>query len=102
MVIPRSRPVNCTLCGAGFSLVTSSMIHPADVLCDACIVDLWGSTESDAALKSRCEARISPNLGMSPDMVADGILQRVVELREIAHDRREVDNLLAQRAGNRR
>lgn len=102
MVIPRSRPVTCTLCGAGFSLVTSSMIHPADVLCDACIVELWASKESDDQLKARCEARISPNLGMSPDMVADGVLQRVTELREIAHDRAEVDRLLASRAGNRR
>ena len=102
MVIPGPRRVSCTLCGTRFTMVLSAMVNPADVLCDACILDLWGSQETDDALRARCEARVPRDLGMSADMVADAILQRVVELRAIAHTRGEVEQLLAQRAGSGR
>lgn len=102
MVIPRPRSVSCTLCASRFTLVTSAMIHPADVLCDACVVSLWGSSEPDEALRASCAARVPRELGMSPDLVADAILQRVHDLRDIARTRSEVDFLLLQRAGARR
>lgn len=102
MVIPRPKTVHCTLCGAPFVMMMSAMVNPADVICDACILDLWSSPDSDAELMARCTARISPTLGMSPDLVADAILERVKELRDIARTRHEVDGLLLQRAGARR
>ena len=102
MVIPRPRPVHCTLCGAPFTLVMSAMIHPADVLCDACVLSLWGSDRPDAELQAECATKVSPALGMSPDLVADAILERVRGLRQMARERSEVEFLLLQRAGARR
>ena len=105
MVIPRPKTVHCTLCGAPFVMMMSAMVNPADVICDACIVDLWSSKETNAELMARCtaastsDAAVSPSLGMSPDLVADAILERVKELRDIARTRAEVDGLLLQRAG---
>ncbi len=99
MVIPRPKTVHCTLCGAPFVMMMSAMVNPADVICDACIIDLWSSKETNAELMARCTAAVSPSLGMSPDLVADAILERVKELRDIARTRAEVDGLLLQRAG---
>ena len=102
MVIPRPKTVHCTLCGAPFVMMLSAMVNPADVICDACILDLWASKESEAEMKARCTSKVSASLGMSPDLVADAIYERVRELRDIARTRHEVDALLAQRAGARR
>ncbi len=102
MVIPRPRSVSCTLCGARFTLVVSAMIHPADVLCDACVLSLWASEQPDEVLMAECAAKVSPDLGMSPDLVADAILERVRGLRQMARERPEVEFLLRQRAGERR
>lgn len=101
MVIPRPRTVHCTLCGAPFTLVVSAMIHPADVLCDACVLSLWESTRPDAELQSECAAKVSPSLGMSPDLVADAILERVRGLRQMARERSEVEFMLSQRVPRR-
>lgn len=99
MVIPRPKTVHCTLCGAPFTMMMSAMVNPADVICDACIIELWSSTETPAEMKARCTSKVSPSLGMSPDLVADAILERVRELRDIARTRHEVDGLLLQRSG---
>ncbi len=101
MVIPRPRTVHCTLCGAPFTLVVSAMIHPADVLCDACVLSLWESTRPDAELQAECAAKVSPSLGMSPALVADAILERVRGLRQMARERSEVEFMLAQRVPRR-
>lgn len=102
MVIPRPRPVSCTLCGARFTLVVSAMIHPADVLCDVCVLELWESKKPDAVLEQECAAKVPAALGMSPDLVADAILERVRGLRQLARERSEVETLLRQRAGAQR
>jgi hypothetical protein len=89
----------CTLCGARFPLVSGSLVHPADVLCDACVLGLWDRlpTETPAQLKAWVEARVQPRMGMMPDILSQAIIDRVERLQDMVSSRVELENMLAHR-----
>ena len=73
------------------------MTHPADLLCNACIAELWGTSEPDAQLEARFASQISPDQGLDPAMVAAGILHRIRQLRQVARSQSELDQILQDR-----
>lgn len=93
------KQVPCTLCGAVFSLVSGAMNHPADVLCDACVLSLYdrARTEPLAAIKASLEPRLKPRMGMMPDTLAQAIADRVERLDDVVHTRVELENMLSRR-----
>lgn len=93
------KQVPCTLCGAVFPLVSGAMNHPADVLCDACILALYdrSKTESLPTIRASLEPRLKPRMGMMPDTLAQAIADRVERLDEVVTSRVELENMLARR-----
>ena len=93
------KQVPCTLCRTPFQLVSGAMNHPADVLCDACILSLYdrAKTEPAEALHAWCEERLQPRMGMMPDTLATAIVDRVGRLDEIVQNRVELENMLSRR-----
>ncbi len=89
----------CTLCGTPFSLVSGAMVHPADVLCNLCVLSLYDrlGTEPIAELRAWCEARLKPRMGMMPPTLAQAIVDRLERLPEVVQSRVELENMLAQR-----
>ncbi|MFZ5479691.1 MAG: hypothetical protein ACOZNI_23205 [Myxococcota bacterium] len=87
----------CTVCGARFRMVYGAMIHPADVLCDRCILAVYDGDLDEAALA----ARLQPRMGMGPDVLASAIADRGRRLRETMDDRADLVRALAQRADPR-
>jgi hypothetical protein len=89
----------CTLCGARFPLVSGSLVHPADVLCDTCVLGLYDRllTEPIADIHLSLAARLLPRMGMLPDTLAQAIVNRIEKLPDIVRTRGELENMLAQR-----
>jgi hypothetical protein len=90
----------CTLCGGSFRLVGGAMVHPADVLCNACVLSLYDRlpTEPLADLKAWCEARLKPRMGMMPPTLAQAIVDRLERLPEVVQSRAELEMMLANRS----
>lgn len=93
------KQVPCTLCRTSFPLVSGAMNHPADVLCDACILSLYDRAKTEPAdvLRAWCEERLQPRMGMGPDILASGIIDRVGRLDELVQSRVELENMLVRR-----
>jgi hypothetical protein len=94
------KQVPCTLCGAIFPLVSGAMNHPADVLCNDCILTLYdrfAAAETLAAMKVSLEPRLKPRMGMMPPTLAQAIVDRVERLQEVVQSRVELENLLSRR-----
>ncbi len=89
----------CTICGEAFPLVSGAMNHPADVLCDGCVLTLYdrSRTEPLATIRASLEARIAPRMGMMPDTLAQAIVDRVERLDDVVNDRVELENMLSRR-----
>lgn len=93
------KQVPCTLCGSVFPLVSGAMNHPADVLCDSCVLALYdrARTEPIAAIRTSLEPRLKPRMGMMPDTLAQAIADRVERLDEVVQSRVELENMLSRR-----
>jgi hypothetical protein len=93
------KQVPCTICGVAFPLVTGAMNHPADILCDACVLDLYDQslTRPLPELKRELEPRLRPRMGMMPDTLSQAIIDRVERLQDVVQSRVELENMLAQR-----
>lgn len=89
----------CTLCGASFPLVSGAMNHPADVLCNDCVLILYDRSQAETldAIRVSCEARLKPRMGMMPDTLAQAIVDRVERLSDVVNNRVELENMLFRR-----
>lgn len=94
------REKRCTLCSTSFKMVCGEMLHPADVLCDACVNALWERAatgdplELTAELEPRLEGR---ELGFPQHTVAVQLAQRAYRLRRMIPDKAELDGMLENR-----
>lgn len=86
--------MTCTVCRDGFRMTAGDLVHPADLLCDACLLSIW-----DGAERSAWAPRIQPRMGIGADILADAIETRMGNLRELVRTRDEVESLLASRRG---
>ncbi|MFN7145069.1 MAG: hypothetical protein ACK4YP_14930 [Myxococcota bacterium] len=93
------KTVPCTLCGSTFPLVTGAMNHPADVLCDGCVLSLYdrSGAEALADIRASLVPRLKPRMGMMPDTLSQAIVDRVERLHEVVTSRGELENMLARR-----
>ena len=94
---PGNTPRTCTLCGTGFRLVGPNFTNPADLLCNACIAQLWADDRDDAVLEAEYAPRISADSGFDPKMIASAIVRRGHQLRDYARTEDELRQVLAQR-----
>lgn len=101
MTWSNTRDRTCTLCSASFRIHGPDMLHPADILCDPCIIMLWGSTQDGPTMEKACTGRISADQGLDPAMVASAIVRRVHELRHVARSSDELEQVLASRRPRR-
>ena len=93
------KQLSCTLCAAGFPLVGGAMVHPADVLCNTCVLSLYDrlTTESIDEIRAWTEASVKPRMGMMPPTLAQAIADRVERLPELVQSRVELENMLVRR-----
>lgn len=89
----------CTLCGGSFPMVGGAMVHPADVLCNRCVLALYDRlpTEPLAEIKAWCEARLKPRMGMMPPTLAQAIVDRLERLPDVVQTRGELETMLDRR-----
>ncbi len=93
------REVSCTLCSTGFGLRWGPMVHPADVLCDACITRLWElQPEGTEAVERFVQPQLTqPLMTMPVTDLLGGITERTERLREIVTTRAELEAMLLAR-----
>lgn len=92
------RDLSCTLCSSSFRLRWGPMIHPADVLCDACITRLWElQPEGAAAVEGFVQPQLTTLMTMPVTDLLGAITERAERLREIVTTRAELEAMLLAR-----
>ena len=89
-----ARTMSCTVCRGAFRMVSGDLVHPADVVCNTCVLSIW-----DGATRESWALGIQPRMGFGADILADAIETRIRQLRDLVTTREEVEGLLAKRAG---
>lgn len=91
------REMSCTLCGQTFILRSGEMVHPADLLCDACIRDLYERLDREGAESVEHSLTPRSRYGLSPEVIAAQIVRRVQDLKDMVSTRVELEEALAHR-----
>ena len=99
MAWSKLRAMSCTTCRQSFPMICGEMVHPADVVCDDCIVALWEQVGREGAesVEVSVAGRAQMRMGLGPDILAAQVARKVVELRQLFGSRVELDTALKAR-----
>lgn len=91
------REMSCTLCGANFMIRSGEMVHPADLVCDACIRSLWDQLDREGA--ESVESSLTPRsrYGIGGPQLSAQIVRRVIDLKDLVGTRQELEVALEHR-----